>query len=326
MNRRGIRRLPEGEGMAREIKTIGFIGTGVMGSSMAGHLIEAGYSLRVYNRTREKAESLLEQGAVWCDTPAEAAQGADAIITMVGYPSDVEAVYLGEGGVVAAADEGAVLVDMTTSSPALAGRIAKAAAARGIASLDAPVSGGDVGARFGTLTIMVGGDEAALEAMRPVFEAMGETVLHHGGPGAGQHCKMANQIAIAASMLGLAECLEYAREAKLDPARVIETLSGGSAASWTLANYGPRVLAGDFAPGFYVKHFIKDLRIALAEAEAMRADLPGTALAKRLYEALAAGGGSDLGTQALCLLYMDAADRTAHGVSVSATAADAARP
>lgn len=311
--------------MASEIKTIGFIGTGVMGASMAGHLLDSGFALRVYNRTRAKAEELVARGAVWCDSPGETAEGADAVITMVGYPSDVESVYLGPEGVVARADEGAVLVDMTTSSPALAERIAKAAKARGLHSLDAPVSGGDVGARNATLTIMVGGDEQAFERMHPVFSAMGKTVTLHGGPGAGQHCKMANQIAIAASMLGLAECLEYARQSGLDPAKVIETLSGGSAQSWTLQNYGPRVLGDDFAPGFYVKHFVKDLRIALASAEAMRADLPGTALAKRLYEALANGGGGELGTQAICLLYEDAAAREAHGVSAGTTVSEAAK-
>ncbi|TLM98110.1 MAG: NAD(P)-dependent oxidoreductase [Actinobacteria bacterium] len=310
--------------MGNEIRSVAFIGTGVMGAAMAGHLMDAGFELRVHNRTRSKAEPLVERGAVWCDSPGDAAEGADAVITMVGYPSDVEAAYLGDGGIIARASEGALLVDMTTSSPALAERVARAAGARGLASLDAPVSGGDVGARNATLTIMVGGDDDAFERATPLFSAMGKTVTLHGGPGAGQHCKMANQIAIAASMLGLAECLEYARQSGLDPEKVIATLSGGSAQSWTLQNYGPRVLAGDFAPGFYVKHFVKDLRIALASAEAMRADLPGTALAKRLYETLAANGGSELGTQAICLLYEDAAAREAQGVSVSATAAEAA--
>ncbi len=303
-----------------EIRTIGFVGTGVMGAAMAGHLMDAGFAMRVHNRTRSKASALEDRGAVWCDTPGETVAGADAVITMVGFPSDVEATYLGEHGLVERALPGALLVDMTTSSPALATRIARAAAARGLDVLDAPVSGGDVGARNATLTIMAGGDERAFERARPLFEAVGKTIALHGGPGAGQHCKMANQIAIAASMFGLAECLAYARAAGLDPQRVIETLSGGSAQSWTLSNYGPRVLSGDFAPGFYVKHFVKDLRIALAEAEAMRVALPGLELAKRLYEALASGGGSELGTQALWLLYASADERAAAGVSATASA------
>ena len=305
--------------------TVAFIGTGVMGASMAGHLLDAGCSLRVHNRTRSKAEPLLGRGAEWAASPGEATQGADVVITMVGYPSDVEEAYLGAGGIVESAQPGALLVDMTTSSPALAVRIAKAATARGLAALDAPVSGGDVGARNATLTIMVGGDEEALERAMPVFSAMGKTVLRHGGPGAGQHCKMANQIAIAASMLGLAECLAYAAAAGLDRARVLETLNGGSAQSWTLANYGPRVLDGDFQPGFYVKHFVKDLRIAIASAEAMRIDLPGLELAKLLYESLAAGGGSELGTQAIWLLYAQAAEREAAGVFGGITAGAAVR-
>jgi len=303
-----------------EIRTVGFVGTGVMGAAVAGHLMDAGFAMRVHNRTRSKASALEDRGAVWCDTPGETAAGADAVITMVGFPSDVEATYLGEGGLVQSAPPKTLLVDMTTSSPALATRIARAAAARGLDVLDAPVSGGDVGARNATLTIMAGGDERAFERARPLFEAVGKTIALHGGPGAGQHCKMANQIAIAASMFGLAECLAYARAAGLDPQRVIETLSGGSAQSWTLSNYGPRVLSGDFAPGFYVKHFVKDLRIALVEAEAMRVALPGLELAKRLYETLASGGGSELGTQALWLLYASEDERAAAGVSATVSA------
>lgn len=299
------------------IRSVAFVGTGVMGAAMAGHLMDAGFELRVHNRTRAKAEALLERGAVWCDTPGDAARDSDAVITMVGYPADVEETYLGEGGIIASARPGTLVIDMTTSSPALAERVASAADAAGLMALDAPVSGGDVGARNATLTIMVGGDAAAYERALPLFEVMGRTVALHGAPGAGQHCKMANQIAIAATMLGLAECLAYAKAAGLDPTRVIETLSGGSAQTWSLQNYGPRVLSGDFAPGFYVKHFVKDLRIATAEAEAMGIDLPGLDLARRLYEALEAGGGSELGTQALWLLYADAAARGAAGVTAS---------
>jgi len=300
--------------MRPEDTTIAFVGTGVMGAAMAAHLQSAGYRLRVHNRTRAKADGLVEQGAVWCESAGEAASGADVVITMVGYPADVEAAYLAEGGIIENAMPGVVLLDMTTSSPGLAARIAEAALARGISALDAPESGGDVGARNATLTIMVGGDEDVLEKVRPILAVLGTTITLHGPAGSGQHCKMANQIAIAASMLGLAECLAYAVGAGLDRARVLETLGGGSAQSWTLANYGPRVLAGDFAPGFYVKHFVKDLRIALASAEAMRVELPGTALARRLYEALQAGGGSELGTQAIWLLYANANEREAQGV------------
>jgi len=300
--------------MQPDLTTIAFIGTGVMGGSMAGHLLDAGYHLRVYNRSREKAEALLSRGATWTDSPALAVQGAAVVISMVGYPTDVEAIYLGPGGIVESAGDGTVLVDMTTSSPALAVRIAKAASLRGLSSLDAPVSGGDVGARNATLTIMAGGERAAFDAVMPIFGVLGKTALLHGGPGAGQHCKMANQIAIAASMIGLAECLAYAKAAGLEPALVLETLNGGSAQSWTLANYGPRVLAGDLAPGFYVKHFVKDLRIAIAAAESMRIDLPGLDLAKRLYEALLNGGAGELGTQAIWLLYADVAEREAAGL------------
>lgn len=294
--------------------TVAFIGTGVMGSAMAGHLLAAGYPVRVYNRTRSKAEQLVERGARWCDSPAEAAREADVTITMVGYPADVEAVYLGPDGIVDNAKSGAVLIDMTTSSPDLARRIDAAARERGLHALDAPVSGGDVGARNATLTIMVGGDAEVLDQVRPVLDVMSSMVALHGPAGAGQHCKMANQIAIAASMLGLAECLAYAAGAGLDRARVLETLSGGSAQTWTLSNYGPRVLAGDFEPGFYVKHFVKDLRIALASAEAMKVRLPGADLARRMYEALMEGGGSELGTQAIWLLYGGVDAREAAGV------------
>jgi 3-hydroxyisobutyrate dehydrogenase len=303
--------------MSSEIETVAFVGTGVMGAAMAAHLMDAGFNLRVFNRTREKAEPLIARGAVWCDSAGEAAREADAVVTMLGFPADVESCYLASGGIVESAKADTLLIDMTTSSPALAVRIAKPAAVRGLAALDAPVSGGDVGARNATLTIMVGGDEESFRRARPVFGVMGRTVALHGGSGSGQHCKMANQIAIAASMIGLSECLAYAAAAGLDPARVIETLSGGSAQSWSLSNYGPRVLAGDLEPGFYVKHFVKDLRIALAEAEAMGLVLPGTELAKRLYETLATGGGSELGTHALWLLYAEAATREVHGVHAS---------
>lgn len=287
----------------RALPSIAFIGTGVMGHSMAGHLLGAGYPVVVHNRTRSRAAELLQRGARWADTPGDAAAEADITISIVGYPHDVEEVYLTPGGVIDRARPGSVVIDMTTSTPTLARHIAAAAASRGVLSLDAPVSGGDIGAREARLTIMVGGDEAAFDRALPVFQVLGKTVTHMGGAGFGQHTKMANQIAIAGTMLGTVESLAYARAAGLDTGRVLGAIAAGSAGSWSLSNYGPRILAGDLAPGFYVKHFIKDLRIALAEAESMGLDLPGLDLAKRLYERLAEQGGEDLGTQALWRLY-----------------------
>lgn len=301
------------------LQRIAFIGTGVMGRSMAGHLLDAGYSLRVHNRTAEKARELVERGAVWCDSPGEAADGVDMVITIVGYPADVEEVYLGEGGIVERAAAGTVLADMTTSSPALAVRIAEHAAAAGLHALDAPVSGGDIGARNAALTIMVGGDRAAFERAEPVFRAMGKSVILQGGPGAGQHTKMANQVAIAGSMLATVESMAYAQAMGLDPATVLESITAGSAASWSLQNLAPRILGDDFAPGFYVKHFVKDLRIALDAAAEAGAALPGLELAKRLYERLETAGGGEYGTQALWLLYADEAARAARGVDRDAT-------
>jgi len=299
--------------------TIAFIGTGVMGASMAGHLMDSGYPLVVFNRTRSRASSLEARGAEWAESPGEAASGADVVVTMVGYPADVEDIYLTPGGIVERAREGAVLLDMTTSSPSLAARVSAAAAKRGIAALDAPVSGGDIGAKNATLTIMVGGDADAFARVEPLLRAMGTNVVLQGGPGAGQHTKMANQVAIAGSMLATVESLAYAQAAGLDPRRVLESIGAGSAASWSLANLAPRILDGNFGPGFYVKHFVKDLRIALASAEEAGIDLPGCATAKRLYEFLEANGGADLGTQALWLLYADAATRQAAGVEPDAT-------
>ncbi len=305
---------------------IGFIGTGVMGLSMAGHLMDAGYPLTVFNRTAEKAAPLLARGAAWAATPGDAAAGADVVITMVGYPADVEEVYLARGGIVERARQGAVLIDMTTSSPALAARVAKAAAARGVAALDAPVSGGDIGAKNATLTIMVGGDEAAFVSVEGLLGVMGANVILQGGPGAGQHTKMANQVAIAGSMLATVESLAYAKKAGLDPRRVLDSIGAGSAASWSLANLAPRILDGNFAPGFYVKHFVKDMRIALDAADEMGLDLPGLACAKRLYEHLECSGGADLGTQALWLLYASDAARTAAGVDPRARTTNAGGP
>jgi 3-hydroxyisobutyrate dehydrogenase len=284
-------------------RKIGFIGTGVMGRSMAGHLQRAGHSLHVYNRTRDKAQSLLDAGAQWHDVPASLARAVDVVVTMLGFPSDVEDVYLGREGLIASAKPNALLIDMTTSSPALAARIATAAAQKGLSALDAPVSGGDLGAREARLVIMVGGDESAFTAARPLFETMGKNIVRHGGPGAGQHCKMANQIAVAASMLAWVEALAYAKSAGLEPARVLESISGGAAGSWSMTNLAPRALAGNFAPGFYVKHFLKDMRIALESAAEMKLELPGLACAKRLYDQVATRGWSEDGTQALYKLY-----------------------
>lgn len=302
------------------IKRIGFVGTGVMGASMAGHLMDAGYELVVHNRTKARAVPLLERGAAWAASPGEAAQGVDAVITIVGYPADVEEVYLAPEAIVECAGQGTLLIDMTTSSPALAKRIAEQAEIRDLHALDAPVSGGDIGARNATLTIMMGGSEAACDAAEPLMRVLGKSVVRQGGPGAGQHAKMANQVAIAGSMIAMVEMLAYAEASGLDKARVLESVKAGSAASWSLENLAPRILSDDFAPGFYVKHFVKDLRIALESAEEAGAALPGLVLAKRLYELLSDAGGADCGTQALWLLYADEAAREALGVRGDAAA------
>lgn len=286
-----------------ERPTVAFVGTGVMGAAMAGHLLNAGYPLVVFNRTAAKTQPLVERGARRASSAGEAAAVADVIITMVGYPYDVEEVYLGEGGIIERAPAGALLIDMTTSTPSLAKRIASAASARGLLALDAPVSGGDVGARNATLTIMAGGSVAAFERAVPLFEVMGKTSTHMGDAGAGQHTKMANQIGIAGTMLGLIEALEYAKAAGLDLERTHAALSGGGANSWSWGAYGPRILAGDFEPGFFVKHFVKDLRIAIDESRALGLALPGLELAERLYARLQDADGAELGTQGLWLLY-----------------------
>ena len=282
---------------------IAFVGTGVMGSSMAGHLLAAGHSVAVHTRTRAKAERLLAAGASWADSPAAAADGADAALSMVGYPTDVDQVWRGKGGFLAAAPRGSLLVDLTTSDPALARDLAAAAGARGCDALDAPVSGGDRGAREAALSIMVGGSREAFDRARPILGAMGRTVVLQGGPGAGQLCKLANQVAIASGMVAVCEALAFARATGLDPATVLESISGGAAGSWGLSNLAPRVLRDDFAPGFYVRHFTKDLGLALAAARAAKADLPGLELAARLYREVEAAGEGDLGTQALARLY-----------------------
>jgi len=290
--------------MSSSLPSIAFIGTGVMGRSMAGHLRKAGHALHVYNRTKEKAAELLAAGATWHDSAGAAATAADVVITMLGFPTDVETSYLGAGGIIEKARPGALLIDMTTSSPLLARRVAEAAAKRGLESLDAPVSGGDLGAREARLVIMVGGSETGFARARPVFELMGKNIARHGGPGAGQHCKMANQIAVAVGMVAWVEALAYARKAGLDPAAVHASISGGAAGSWALTNLAPRALAENYAPGFYVKHIIKDMRIALDSAAELKLDLAGLAEAKRLYEKVAAHGWEECGTQALYRLYL----------------------
>jgi 3-hydroxyisobutyrate dehydrogenase len=287
-----------------ENPAIAFIGTGVMGRSMAGHLLAAGHTLHVYNRTRDKARPLLDQGAHWHDSAGEAAAQAGIVITMLGFPTDVEQSYLGAGGIIEKARAGALLIDMTTSSPLLARRIAAAALARGLEPLDAPVSGGDVGAREARLVIMVGGEAPAFERARPVLSLMGKNLALQGPAGAGQHCKMANQIACAVGMVAWCEALAYAKRAGLDPARVHGSISGGAAGSWAMTNLGPRALGGDFAPGFYVKHIRKDIGIAVASAQEMGLELPGLDCARALYDRVAAKGWEELGTQVLYRLYL----------------------
>jgi 3-hydroxyisobutyrate dehydrogenase len=280
---------------------VAWIGTGVMGQSMAGHLLQAGYRLTVHNRTRAKAEKLLDEGAQWADSPGQAAEGADVVFTIVGLPSDVRSVYLAPGGIIEQAKAGALLCDMTTSKPSLAVEIAQAAAARGLEALDAPVSGGDIGAREARLSIMVGGSEEAFETIRPLLEILGKNIVRQGGPGAGQHTKMCNQIAIASQMIGVAESLLYAQNAGLDPEKVLKSIGSGAASSWSLNNLGPRMLAKDFAPGFYVRHFIKDMEIALEEAERMGLITPGLGLTRLLYDKVVELGGAEMGTQAIYL-------------------------
>lgn len=282
---------------------VGFIGLGVMGRSLAGHLLKAGYPVVVYTRTRATADAVVAAGAQWAASPSDLAPQCRLIFTMVGFPNDVEEVFLGPKGLVPNSAKNTLLVDLTTSTPALAQRIAVAAAARGLAALDAPVTGGDVGARNAQLSIMVGGDAAAFARAEPVLRLFGPTIVHHGPAGSGQHAKMCNQIMIACTMMGLCEALAYARVAGLDAQAMLKSTGGGGAASWSLQNLAPRILNGNFAPGFYVKHFCKDLAIALAAAKDMRLDLPGLTLGEKLYRELAAAGHADEGTQALWKLY-----------------------
>ena len=278
---------------------IGWIGTGVMGASMCGHLIDAGFSATVNTRSKEKAAALLEKGAAWADSPKTVAENSDIIFAIVGFPSDVRAVFLGEDGALAGSKEGNVLVDMTTSDPSLAVEIYETAKAKGVSSVDAPVSGGDVGAKEARLSIMIGGDEDVVSALAPCWDAMGKTIVHQGGAGAGQHTKMVNQTLIATNMIGVCEALLYGYKAGLDLPTVMQSVSTGAAGSWSLSNLGPRIMDNNFDPGFFVEHFIKDMGIALDEGKKMGIALPGLALAHQLYLALQAQGHGRDGTHAL---------------------------
>ncbi|TYS50431.1 NAD(P)-dependent oxidoreductase [Bacillus infantis] len=282
-----------------EKTAIGFIGTGVMGNSMAKNLIAAGYTLAVYTRTKSKAEELLELGAKWADSPRKIAETSDIIITMVGYPKDVEEIFLGEDGLIAHGKKHTYLIDMTTSTPTLAKEIFERARQKGLRAIDAPVSGGDIGAREGRLSIMAGGEKDDFDTLLPLLEVLGSNIVHQGPAGAGQHTKMCNQIAIASNMIGVSEAIVYAEKAGLDPETVLKSISAGAAGSWSLSNLAPRMIAGNFEPGFYIKHFLKDMNIALEEARQMGMDTPGLALSESLYRELAEKGEEDSGTQAL---------------------------
>jgi 3-hydroxyisobutyrate dehydrogenase len=280
---------------------VGWIGTGVMGRWMCQHLMDKGYKATVYNRSKEKARPLLDAGAAWGDTPKAVAEHTDVIFAIVGFPRDVREVFLSPEGALAGSRAGAVLVDMTTSEPSLAQEIYQAARAKGVGSVDAPVSGGDVGARNGTLSIMVGGEADVVEAVKPLLECMGKAIIHQGPAGAGQHTKMVNQVLIATNMIGVCEALLYGYKAGLDLKTVLQSVGGGAAASWSLNNLGPRIIDRNFEPGFFVEHFIKDMGIALDEARRMGLSLPGLALANQLYLAVQAQGYGRKGTQALML-------------------------
>jgi 3-hydroxyisobutyrate dehydrogenase len=280
---------------------VGWIGTGVMGRWMCQHLISKGYQATVYNRTKDKASPLLEAGAKWAATPKQVAAESDVVFAIVGFPRDVREVFLGADGALAGSKRGTVLVDMTTSEPSLAREISDAAKGKGVSSVDAPVSGGDVGAKNAALSIMVGGDAAAVEAVRPLLECMGKTIIHQGGPGAGQHTKMVNQVLIASNMVGVCEALLYGYKAGLDLKVVLQSVGVGAAGSWSLNNLGPRIIDRNFEPGFFVEHFIKDMGIALEESKKMGLVMPGLALANQLYLAVQAEGWGRKGTHALML-------------------------
>lgn len=286
-----------------ESKKIGFIGTGVMGASIVMHLLNAGNEVTIYTRTKSKAAELIAAGAKWAETPAEASKEQEIIFTMVGYPKDVEEVYIGENGIFSAAKKGAIVIDMTTSEPTLAKKLYHEARERGLHSLDAPVSGGDIGAKNGTLSLMVGGDKDVFEKLQPIFELFGQNIVYQGVAGSGQHTKMCNQIAIASGMIGVCESMAYGLKAGLTMDEVLRSITAGAAGSWSLSNLAPRMLKGNLEPGFYIKHIIKDMKIALDEAERMNLQLPGLTLAKSMYDQLLAEGYGDNGTQALIKYY-----------------------
>jgi 3-hydroxyisobutyrate dehydrogenase len=284
-----------------EKTSVGWIGTGVMGRSMCGHVIDAGYSTTVFSRTKAKANELVAKGARWAASPRDVAATSDVVFSIVGYPDDVREVLLAESGALTALKSGGVLVDMTTSRPSLAIEIADAAAKKGVVSIDAPVSGGDVGAKNATLSIMIGGDEATVTALEPLWKAMGSKWILQGGPGAGQHTKVVNQTLIASGMIGVCEALLYGHQAGLDLDRVLESVASGAAGSWSLSNYGPRMISGNFEPGFFVEHFLKDVGIALEESRRMGLKMPGLEMAEQLYKMAAADGLARKGTQSLIL-------------------------
>jgi len=287
--------------IAPDHSRIGWIGTGVMGVSMCGHLLQAGYPVTLYSRTRAKAQPLVDRGAIWADHPRAVAERSTAIVTMVGFPGDVREVYFGPEGILAGAMPGSLLIDMTTTEPALSREIAAAASAKGLHAIDAPVSGGDIGAKNATLSIMVGGTREAFGCVRPLLEHLGKKIIHQGGPGAGQHAKLCNQIVIAGTMIGVCESLLYGFKAGLDLAQMLESIRGGAAACWTLDNLASKILQRNFDPGFFVEHFVKDMGIALDEANRMNLTLPGLALVRGLYQRVQALGHGRSGTHALML-------------------------
>lgn len=285
------------------MKTIGFIGVGVMGKSMVRNLMKNGFEVSIYARTKAKVTDVLAEGALWCDSIAQCAQGKDAVITIVGYPKDVEEVYFGRGGILENASAGCVLIDMTTTSPQLSVKIEQAAKEKGLKALDAPVSGGDVGAKNGTLSIMVGGEKETYTQCLPIFQAMGTNIIYEGKAGAGQHTKMANQIALGGAIAGVCEALTYAKKVGLDLQTMLDSISKGAAGSWQMSNMAPRMLKGDFDPGFFVKHYIKDMNIALEEAAHVDLTMPVLNEVHDMYQALDDRGMGDLGTQALIKYY-----------------------
>lgn len=285
------------------MRKIGFIGIGVMGQSMARHLMNKGYEVAVYTRTKEKAQGIIKEGAKWCESVAQCAKGRDVVITMVGYPKDVEEVYFGESGILASADQGTYLIDMTTTSPKLAIQIHQEAQKKGLHALDAPVSGGDVGAQKGTLAIMVGGEQVDFEACYEIFECMGTNIVYEGKAGNGQHTKMANQIALGGVIASLCEAMAYAKRVGLDMDKMLSSISTGAAGSWQMSNMAPRIAEGDLDPGFYIKHYIKDMTIALEEGHDAGLKMEMMEKIRAMYKKLQDEGFGDLGTQAFIKYY-----------------------